>query len=416
VTPRAAPAEPESRRQQIMAAAAEQFRASGYHNVGIDDVAKAVGLTGPALYRHFRGKQQLLEATLETVADDFAAAYGQDHRDLRQLLETIATVSVRHRDRVILWQREANHLPPEKRRQIRGRFRSSLEPLRAMIARERPDLAGDDIELLVWGCQTVFASPSYNVVTLEPARTEDLLVEAATAVCRTPGLPRPAPYAATGRTVRGRYLPASRREAVVVAATRLFAERGYQAVSMDDIGAAAGITGPSLYHHFPSKSAILVTQLRRGLDAMMFDVSAALDLAESPAQALDLLLRSAVRTGMEHGGVVTTLLNEMVNIPAAERGGVRRMQREYVAEWVALLTAHRPALSTPEAETLVGAAQTVIGLLSQRPRLRRRPGFPEELVALGRGVLGLPDPLPAPNQRRGDPRRALEGGSTAPAV
>ena len=51
-----------NRKQQILESAADQFRRSGYHNVGLNEIADAVGLTGPAIYRHFRGKQDLLEA------------------------------------------------------------------------------------------------------------------------------------------------------------------------------------------------------------------------------------------------------------------------------------------------------------------------------------------------------------------
>ena len=46
---------PRDRRQQILAAAAERFRASGYHNVGMTEIADAVGVAGPAMYRHVGG-------------------------------------------------------------------------------------------------------------------------------------------------------------------------------------------------------------------------------------------------------------------------------------------------------------------------------------------------------------------------
>src|SRR4051795_1329962 len=49
----------------------------------------------------------------------------------------------------------------------------------------------------------------------------------------------------------------SRREEILEIAVGLFATRGYHGVSMDDIGAAAGVTGPALYHHFAGKEAML---------------------------------------------------------------------------------------------------------------------------------------------------------------
>jgi hypothetical protein len=65
------------------------------------------------------------------------------------------------------------------------------------------------------------------------------------------------------------------------------------------------------------------------------------------------------------------------------------MERDYSAEWVALLTNHRPELADTEAQVLVDAAHTVVGLLSRRRDLRQRPGLSRELTGLARAVLGL---------------------------
>src|SRR5262247_1227688 len=53
----------------------------------------------------------------------------------------------------------------------------------------------------------------------------------------------------------------SRRDEILEIAVGLFASRGYHGVSMDDIGAAAGVTGPALYHHFAGKEAMLAAAL-----------------------------------------------------------------------------------------------------------------------------------------------------------
>ena len=46
-----------------------------------------------------------------------------------------------------------------------------------------------------------------------------------------------------------------RRQQIIDTAAELFAERGFHGVSVNDIGAACGISGPALYKHFPSKQA-----------------------------------------------------------------------------------------------------------------------------------------------------------------
>ncbi|MBI5494452.1 MAG: TetR/AcrR family transcriptional regulator [Deltaproteobacteria bacterium] len=53
------------------------------------------------------------------------------------------------------------------------------------------------------------------------------------------------------------------RERILDAALDLFAEKGFYGTTMRQIGAAAGITGGALYHHFDSKEAILLTLLER---------------------------------------------------------------------------------------------------------------------------------------------------------
>jgi AcrR family transcriptional regulator len=62
------PAKP-TRREQILAAAAELFARHGFHGVGIDDIGSAVGISGPALYRHFRSKDAMLGEMLTSISE-----------------------------------------------------------------------------------------------------------------------------------------------------------------------------------------------------------------------------------------------------------------------------------------------------------------------------------------------------------
>ena len=62
--------------------------------------------------------------------------------------------------------------------------------------------------------------------------------------------------AASRRSTRRR--DPERKERILVAAAALGARRGFDAISMADIGAEAGIVGSGVYRHFDSKTAILV--------------------------------------------------------------------------------------------------------------------------------------------------------------
>ena len=55
--------------------------------------------------------------------------------------------------------------------------------------------------------------------------------------------------------------PPSRRDQILATAAELFAARGFHGVSVADLGAACGISGPALYKHFPSKDAMLAEML-----------------------------------------------------------------------------------------------------------------------------------------------------------
>jgi len=65
--PRSAGTKP-NRREQILAAAAELFARHGFHGVGIDEIGSAVGVSGPALYRHFRSKDAMLGEMLTSIS------------------------------------------------------------------------------------------------------------------------------------------------------------------------------------------------------------------------------------------------------------------------------------------------------------------------------------------------------------
>lgn len=65
---------PSDRKTQILAVASEMFAARGYSGTGVDEIGAAVGVTGPALYRHFPNKQAMLDeicvAGLQVLLDD----------------------------------------------------------------------------------------------------------------------------------------------------------------------------------------------------------------------------------------------------------------------------------------------------------------------------------------------------------
>ena len=68
-----------------------------------------------------------------------------------------------------------------------------------------------------------------------------------------------------------------RKNRILASASELIGRKGFHAVSIADIGNAAGITGSGVYRHFDSKSAILVALFDQVIDNLIADEQRILD-------------------------------------------------------------------------------------------------------------------------------------------
>jgi AcrR family transcriptional regulator len=174
-----------------------------------------------------------------------------------------------------------------------------------------------------------------------------------------------------GRTVDGTTRPPgrrrSRRAEILDVAVGLFATRGYHGVSMDDIGSAAGVTGPALYHHFKGKEAMLAAALNPVSEGLLAGGQARVAAhPNDPAAALAALVEFHVAFAVANPAVIALHLHELDRLPEAPRREIRRLQRLYVEVWVQTLIQLRPELSAPEARVLAHAA---FGLMNSTPFL-----------------------------------------------
>ena len=159
----------------------------------------------------------------------------------------------------------------------------------------------------------------------------------------------------------------SRREEILEIAVGLFATRGYHGVSMDDIGAAAGVTGPALYHHFAGKEAMLAAALIPVSEQLLAGGKArTAEASDDPAAALATLVDFHVEFALANPAVIALHLHELDRLPEEPRRQIRRLQRLYVEEWVNTLTVLRGELDAGEARVLAHAA---FGLMNSTPFL-----------------------------------------------
>ena len=159
----------------------------------------------------------------------------------------------------------------------------------------------------------------------------------------------------------------SRRDEILEIAVELFAKHGYHGVSMDDIGTAAGVTGPALYHHFAGKEAMLAAALIPvSEDLLEGGRKRVAEHPDDPGAALESLIRFHVDFALANPAVIALHLHELDRLPEEPRRQIRRLQRLYVEEWVGVLTALRPELTAAEARVLAHAA---FGLMNSTPFL-----------------------------------------------
>ncbi|MGP4021595.1 TetR/AcrR family transcriptional regulator [Saccharopolyspora sp. 5N708] len=363
---------PRNRRAMITAAAADLFYRLGYARVGMSDIAEAVGVGSSALYRHFAGKQQLLTRVVLDELHPFSAITARvaDH-DLDQVVAQLAAAALDHRQLGVLWQREARHLPEEQRDVLREELRGVASGLAEVARAFRPELTGADARFRAWCMFSVLTSPSYHQVDLSRREFEQLLRAMVVVIGTQPPLRfaarRPAGLDQRSALFAGR---ASRRRLLLSAAMRLFSDAGYTKVTTEDVGAAAGIAGPSLYNYFASKQELLGAVITRG--NAWLEVELERTLANTPAadDALRELLRSYITFAFDHGGFIDILVSEVNHLPDAERHRARQTQHAYVAEWVGLLCEARPELDPVRSRILVQAALTAANDMARTGSVR----------------------------------------------
>lgn len=379
---------PRERRAQILSAASELFRRSGYHRVGIVEIAASEDMTSAALYRHFPNKQALLTATISDAVTQFEAlAAPEASSSLPDVLDRLVTLSLHHPGSALLWTRELRHLDTDDQSRLRARLGSLVRStLGVALAQARPDLPADQGELLMWAIMGAAIAPTNRLVSWTGPRPEQALRQVL-ADCSTSRLPTDVATDFPGpRQVSG-IVPLSRPEAVLMIATELFTEHGFHGVGVEDVARRLGISGAALYNHYPSKQAILEAALVRALDVLFFDLTSVLRTHEDAIPALREVVRRYIRLSLENGPALGAIFSEIRELPDDTRAEMRRRLREYSKEWEALLSTRGDA--PVDATVRVVCAISAINHLVLIPRVRTRAAAGEELLAIALTILNI---------------------------
>jgi len=371
------------RSRQLAEEAARQFHRYGLHRVALADVASAVGITAPAVYRHFRNKKALLVGAINSGLDVVDAAFDAD-AELDELLVSLTGAAIDRRDVWVLLQRELRHLDAVDRTPIQARFGEFVARLASRVQNERTDADEGQVSLLVTAALAALSSPATHDLGLPPKDYRRWLAAAAIAACRSE-----LPAASVAHTDVAVHVPSgelrSRSDMVLDTAIELFHEHGYAGVSLDDIGAAAGMTGPSVYYHFSSKSELLVTAFSHATQWLA--INRADRRGASDGLVLNDLVRQYVEFAVRSRHLFGVYVTEVINLPPEAGRRIKHALDADVADWSAALARHRPELTESERLVLVHAARSVVNDVVRIGKLHTRPGIRTELAAVLDAVL-----------------------------
>lgn len=170
------------RKESLLEAAAELFAARGYHAVSTDDIGHAVGISGPAVYRHFASKAELLltlcEAAMEHLlagAHRIGRTVGSDTGALAELVAFHVDFAVRERAVLAVYLREQRELPVREFAALRRRQREYESVWCSAVAAQRPDLPAADVRATVKMVLSMLNGTAYIKDNIPRPRLVDLL-------------------------------------------------------------------------------------------------------------------------------------------------------------------------------------------------------------------------------------------------
>lgn len=188
-----------------------------------------------------------------------------------------------------------------------------------------------------------------------------------------------------------------RRSQLIAAAERLVAERGYPAVRLEDIGAAAGVSGPAIYRHFPNKEALLVELLVGISTRLLAGATDVVSRAGDARSALDGLVDFHLDFALGESDLIRIQDRDLPSLPPGAKRQVRKAQRQYVEIWVDVLRQLNMSLREDDARLMAHAA---FGLLnstphSVKPSVIKRAEASERAVLRAMTVAALTSAVPS---------------------
>lgn len=346
----------------ILRVAAELFADRGFAAVSITEIAEGVGISPGAMYRHFPGKESVLEAVLLDAVEEYggiarnAVAIAQRHGRPRTVLRRAVMDSVQLTlDRPALlatYMREQHRIRLAIPGELAGRDRQQFRSWSRAVESVRPGIRPGEAAARLQASLGALVGMSIAAGHSSPPGTGDLVTNGIMAVLT--GLPAsdwgPDPETATSWQPEP-----SRRQALLTSAIGLFRERGYDGVGMDDIGQSVGISGPGVYAWFDSKSQILVDAFDLMVARLHTGLRNALDGATDAHDALVRLVHAYIDVVVDDLDLTIVSIRNRTALPLEDQRRIARRGMDLREPWRAAMAEVRPDL-TAEQRAVVSEA------------------------------------------------------------
>ncbi|MFC0453719.1 TetR/AcrR family transcriptional regulator [Rhodococcus jostii] len=153
------------RNRKILDTAAELFYEKGFHGTSVDELGSRAGLSGPAIYRHFSGKDEILATLFDEAMDELIGATEPVHDDaeldLQRMIRHHALFAARHRHLVNVSQREDRSLVDPWRKAINRRRKQYVQGWEAAVARSIPAASAAEVTVATQSCLGMIFSIAY---------------------------------------------------------------------------------------------------------------------------------------------------------------------------------------------------------------------------------------------------------------
>lgn len=146
------------RDEQILEAAADLFLDQGFHNVTLDQIGSEVGITGPAIYRHYSSKDEILASMIDRTMDHLLLLLDRtgESADPATVLDALVRAQVEFaltdRRMVTIYVRESHSLSDTSRRHASRRQREHVARWVTAMGGVYPDRSDEELLSAAHAC------------------------------------------------------------------------------------------------------------------------------------------------------------------------------------------------------------------------------------------------------------------------